>query len=71
MKIYLDRNDPDYSPVKINVSLRPPISLENSTNETLKWLVNSGVIERVDETEPPPEWCARGFWVKNHMGVPV
>ena len=67
MVIHLNRSHPDYRPLKTTTARKVPLHFQAEAEKTLQWYIDSGVIERVPDSETT-EWCSPGFFVPKPNG---
>ena len=67
MRVHIDREDPKYKAIHVNAARRVPLHFQEEADKTLQWFLDSGVIEKVPNTECT-EWCSPGFFVPKPGG---
>lgn len=67
MVIDVNREGPNYKPVRITTARKIPLHFQEEAEKTLQLYIDSGVIERVPDNETT-EWCSAGFFVPKPDG---
>ena len=62
MKIVINRDILGYSPMQVVIACRTALHFVDPSTVTLRWFIDSDIIEPVGIREPT-EWCSPGFFV--------
>ena len=67
MEINVNRQHPDYKPLRIYTARKTPLHFEDNADELLKYLLDTGVIKRADPNRQF-EWVSPAFFVPKRSG---
>ena len=67
MEININRQHPDYKPLRIYTARKTPLHFEDNADELLKYLLETGVIKRADPNRHY-EWVSPAFFVPKRSG---
>ena len=67
MEINVNRNHPDYKPLRTYTARKTPLHFEDNADELLKYLIDTGVIKRADPNRTY-EWVSPAFFVPKRNG---
>ena len=67
MEINVNRDDPDYKPLRVYTARKTPLHFEKNADELLKYLLDTGVIKRADPNRTY-EWVSPAFFVPKRNG---